>query len=352
MKPLKRGRKVEILNYALKSQASSDGRKALLEARRRMIDAIDEYSGDDPLQPWIDCIKWVQELFPTGGDSSGLVVIYEQCVRTFWHDERYKDDRRYLKVWLQYAENCVDAEVIYQFLQANQIGQSYSIFYIAYALHLESKKKTQIADEVFNLGIAREAKPLEKLKSQYRKFLGRSLARKRTTEDDVMDNHLHVRSFGTILADVGAGRLPAENADIKRKNRKPLERLDNNKSLSIYTEENTGASLLPTKSSITDPTWHVLGSRASRNKENISAPMKWTTYKVPQKMGIKDETTTSSTRIEVFVDEDSKMEPPNVEKTKVSTALQFRNANIENLKKESELLKENPLRNFPLNALR
>jgi hypothetical protein len=49
------------------------------------------------------CIKWVQESFPTGGECSGLVVLYEQCVRTFWHDERYKNDLRFLKVWLEYV---------------------------------------------------------------------------------------------------------------------------------------------------------------------------------------------------------------------------------------------------------
>lgn len=53
--------------------------------------------------PVRSCIKWVQESFPAGGESSGLVVIYEQCVRAFWHDERYKGDLRYLKVWLEYV---------------------------------------------------------------------------------------------------------------------------------------------------------------------------------------------------------------------------------------------------------
>lgn len=48
-------------------------------------------------------MKWVQEAFPPGGDSSGLVVIYEQCVRAFWHSDRYKEDLRYLKVWLEYV---------------------------------------------------------------------------------------------------------------------------------------------------------------------------------------------------------------------------------------------------------
>ncbi|KAL0915297.1 hypothetical protein M5K25_015703 [Dendrobium thyrsiflorum] len=352
VKPLKRGRKVEILNDALKSQANNAARKSLLETRRKMIDAIDEYKGDDPLQPWIDCIKWVQESFPTGGDCSGLVVIYEQCVRNFWHDERYKDDQRYLKVWLEYAENCTDAEVIFQFLQANQIGQSYSAFYAAYALHMEFKKKLQAADEIFNLGIARKAKPLVKLEVEYRKFLGRSMARKRTAEDDLMDNHLHVRSFGTILADVGAGRLPVENAGINKKSRKPLERIDNSKSISIYTDESTVASHLCGKSSANDPSWEYLGSRSSRNKENISVPMKWTSYKVPQKMGARTEPATLTTRIEVFVDNDSKLEPPKISKCDTPTTLRLQKADNMNLKKETELLKENPLRNFHLNTLR
>lgn len=30
-------------------------------------------------------------------------MIYEQCVRTFWHEDRYKNDLRYLKVWLEYV---------------------------------------------------------------------------------------------------------------------------------------------------------------------------------------------------------------------------------------------------------
>ncbi|KAI9095672.1 hypothetical protein K1719_026232 [Acacia pycnantha] len=65
--------------------------------KENLIEAIEEYNRDDPLLPWLECIKWVQESF----HCSGLVVKYEQCVQTFWHSERYKDDLRYLKVWLE-----------------------------------------------------------------------------------------------------------------------------------------------------------------------------------------------------------------------------------------------------------
>lgn len=53
------------------------------------------------------------------------------------------------------AANCADAEVIYQFLEANEIGQSHSIFYSSYAMLLESKNKFKKADEIYNLGLAR-----------------------------------------------------------------------------------------------------------------------------------------------------------------------------------------------------
>ncbi|XP_072150691.1 mitotic spindle checkpoint protein BUBR1 isoform X3 [Setaria viridis] len=114
-----------------------------------------EYQGEDPLQPWLDCIKWVQESFSTDGECSELVVLYEQCVRTFWHDERYKDDLRFLEVWLEYAGNCTDAEVIYKFLEANQIGQGHAIYYVSYVSLLEAKNKLRKANEIFDLGIAR-----------------------------------------------------------------------------------------------------------------------------------------------------------------------------------------------------
>lgn len=82
VRPLKRGRKVEILNDALKAQTDNQLKKSLFDQRRssspkihflsvcmplcfdfdlffflmvrRLIEAIDEYEGDDPLQPWLE----------------------------------------------------------------------------------------------------------------------------------------------------------------------------------------------------------------------------------------------------------------------------------------------------------
>ncbi|PON34271.1 Mitotic spindle checkpoint protein Bub1/Mad [Parasponia andersonii] len=349
VRPLKRGRKIAILNEALKSHSNNSLNKSLFHHRRKLIQEIDEYVGDDPLHPWLQCIKWVQEAFPSGGDSSGLVVIYEQCVRTFWHSDRYKDDLRYLKVWLEYAENCMDAEIVYSFLDTNKIGKTHSVYYISYALHMESKNKMKLANDIFNLGISRNALPVDTLKDAYREFLARSMRRPKAN-DDSTDKSLPLRSFGTVLSR-GENRMQTtENSDLLSKNLKRDRALA--APLSIYKDSGVVDGSLHHQPDMvkTDVNcWQALGSRAERNKENNAIPTKWKTYKVPQRPGTR--AGGSSACIEVFVDEEcEEMQKKHVESGK-SLDLQLRQWYGQDLKKETELLRENPLRNFPSNSL-
>uniref|UniRef100_A0A0D9VD94 BUB1 N-terminal domain-containing protein n=1 Tax=Leersia perrieri TaxID=77586 RepID=A0A0D9VD94_9ORYZ len=353
VRPLKRGRNVAFLNRALKAQADPAQRAALLAARRKMIEAINEYRGEDPLQPWLNCIKWVQESFPTGGDCSGLVVIYEQCVRAFWHDERYKDDLRYLKVWLEYAGNCADSEVIFRFLEANQIGQSHTNYYLSYASLMESKNKLKKANELFHLGISRKAKPVEKLETTYRAFLQRSSKRKAHLEDDTAADDQPVRNFGTVLNRGEIRGQHAENSQLV-KPRVTLQRIDANRPLAVYKDENSLPSHGPARTRSNNTAWQTLGTQADRNKENNMRPAKWTSHKIPQKVGSRAAVQpTRASSIEVFVDDESAGEPaPQVPKSTKPTILKLRQATSRNLKQETELLMENPLRNFPLTSLR
>ncbi|XP_065880570.1 mitotic spindle checkpoint protein BUBR1 [Euphorbia lathyris] len=371
VRPLKRGRNVRLLNDALKSHTQNN-LKSLLETRRRLIEAIDEYKGDDPLLPWIECIKWVQESFPPCGDSSGLVVIYEQCVRAFWHSDRYKDDLRYLKVWLEYAENCTDAEVIYDFLDANEIGKSHSIYYIAYASHMESKSKMKTSNDIFNLGISRDARPIEKLKDAYKKFLIRSMRMQKHVEGDVGENHLPTRSFGTVLVsegnrrrnmeDIGENHLPTRSfgtslvSEGNRRRNMETSEVTRNKMksdrvqkapLSIY-KDTTRLGHQSGKPKTDHNPWNNLGARAERNKENTAIPTKWKTFKVPQsRVGPPP----PSVSIEVFVDDECTESQTSQDQGSKSSDLQNILVDSLNIKKETGLLMENPLRNFPNKSL-
>ncbi|KAK9053344.1 hypothetical protein SSX86_029977 [Deinandra increscens subsp. villosa] len=348
VRPLKRGRDVKLLNHSLKSNSDVQIRNSLTETRRKLIKAIDEYEGEDPLQPWLDCIKWVQDAFPPGGDCSGLVVIFEKCVRTFWHDERYKNDLRYLKVWLEYAEDCDDAEVVYSFLDTNKIGQTHSLFYISYANHLELKNKIKTANEIYECGISRNAQPIEKLKSAYRKYFARSMSRPKPSEEEVMEARQPVRSFGTILARGDGGNRTQEGSfDIARKRLK--QEGGQGCSFKVF-KETGGSSLHGPESSLKLSPWHTLGARAERNKENNAIPSKWTSNKIPQR-AFGRAAPSPPPCIEVFVDEDECSEPHSVSNGGGRVQLRDEDDGT-HLKKETELLRENPLRHFPPSSLR
>ncbi|XP_038897191.1 mitotic spindle checkpoint protein BUBR1 [Benincasa hispida] len=353
VRPLKRGRNVSILNNALKSHTDNHIKKSLLENRRKLIEAIDTYEGDDPLQPWLECIKWVQEAYPAGGDFSGLVLIYEHCVRTFWHSDRYKEDLRYLKVWLDYAENCFDAEVIFNFLHANVIGTTHSAYYISYALHLESKAKTKAANDIFNLGISRNAQPIDKLKDAYRMFLTRSMQRPKAAEESV-EKCLPVRSFGTVLSNPEHRLHTMGNFQPSRKNMKPersyLAPID------VYDDSKIAITSChdPDVSKTHLNSWTILGNRRERNKENNAFPSKWTSHKIPQRVGSRVGGPSAGAPLEVFVDEECEEAAHNLEHDEggKSSTTHLRQVDGRDCKRETDLLRQNPLRNFPSNSFR
>ncbi|KAG5396476.1 hypothetical protein IGI04_018290 [Brassica rapa subsp. trilocularis] len=314
VRPLKRGRNVRLLNHALKSHTDHQLRKTLVEKRRKLIEEIDEYDGDDPLFPWIQCIKWVQEAFPPGGECSGLLVIYEQCVRKFWHSERYKDDLRYLKVWLEY---------------------------------------------IFNLGISRNAKPVEKLNDAYKKFMVRTMRRPNTADEEPKENNndLPSRSFGTVLSRVDNNNTGRQALGPQAK--KPKLNQSSKAPLSIYTDTTSGNQQQESDKSRPEyGSWLMLGGRAERNKENNSLPGKWKTFKVPQKPVVRTPAAATASSFEVFVDEEEEEEctEEGGEKKKKSETNSSSSSNAlplndgREIKKETELLRQNPLRHFPPNS--
>ncbi|GMH04986.1 hypothetical protein Nepgr_006826 [Nepenthes gracilis] len=354
VRPLKRGRNVKLLNDALKSHSHmnmSQLKNSLLQTRRKLVEAIDEYKGDDPLNPWLECIKWVQDAFPAGGECSGLVILYEQCVRTFWHSDQYKNDLRYLKVWLEYADNCADAEVIYSFLEANEIGQTYSAFYIAYALHMESKKKIKTANDIFNRGLSINAQPQENLEAAYRKFLAQSMTKPKALADkNSTDNCLPIRSFGSVLSRRENRRHASESSDASRDdsqgNRGLRVPLSIYKDINIRSSSGNEVNMSKTESGL----WDSLSTQAERNKENKAVPAKWTSHKIPQRPGHRTGGS-ATTYIEVFVDDECSGVHQTGAKVGKSSSLQLREGTERDLKRETELLREDPLRNFPISSL-
>lgn len=51
-------------------------------------------------------VQWTQATFTSGGAQSQLVPLLERCTSTFQSDARYKEDLRYLKIWILYVRGC------------------------------------------------------------------------------------------------------------------------------------------------------------------------------------------------------------------------------------------------------
>ncbi|GAY33334.1 hypothetical protein CUMW_274930 [Citrus unshiu] len=83
---------------------------------------------------------------------------------------------------------------------------------------MESKSKMKAANDLLVLGYLGMAQPAEKLKDAYKKFLVRSNEKTQVINEDSKENHLPVRSFGTVLA---REEIAMQSSDMQRKKLKP-----------------------------------------------------------------------------------------------------------------------------------
>lgn len=167
-------------------------------------------------------IKWTEQTFTAGGRETELLPLLERCTRELQELPRYKDDARYLRIWVKYADCCKEPQDIFKFLQANDIGQRHTLFYEAYAAFLEIRGAFSQANEVYDRGIMMRAQPRDRLKDKLAQFQHRMMKRKRrkleegggTIEDEGNDEPS--RRFGEQGASGSARGADAENGGAVR----------------------------------------------------------------------------------------------------------------------------------------
>lgn len=70
---------------------------------REFEDEIARYNGDDPLELWYEYIFWVEQCFPKCGKESALSEVLKRCIQALETDERYKQDRRMIKLYIKFV---------------------------------------------------------------------------------------------------------------------------------------------------------------------------------------------------------------------------------------------------------
>lgn len=90
----------------------SENEKHFIEKSAELVAAIDGYNGLDPLDPWYKYMTWLQETYEIDYSPDSLFMsILCQCIATFEADERYKQDRRMIKLFILYVCIATDYKV-------------------------------------------------------------------------------------------------------------------------------------------------------------------------------------------------------------------------------------------------
>ena len=174
-----------------------DAERSDLEATRRRLERLVARGGgsaDDPLEDWLRCarpaplgaldvpltparryIKWTEAAYPSG--ASQLREILERCTREAGLLEQYRQDKRYLTVWIRYAEACKDAQTVYEHMATKQIGSQHDLFYVTRAAMYEASENFGAAERTLEEGLRKGAEPVERLQKRLKEFQHRMVRR-------------------------------------------------------------------------------------------------------------------------------------------------------------------------------
>ena len=101
--PLKRGRNVVDLNQALRAHDSVQTKLRLETEMKTREAAIAAYAGDDPLAHWLEYVRWLEVQMPE--DTRKKFKVLEKCTRELKDDRKYRNDMRYVRLWIQYVRS-------------------------------------------------------------------------------------------------------------------------------------------------------------------------------------------------------------------------------------------------------
>ena len=123
---------------------------------------------DDPLIHWLSYIKFHQDSFPS--QTNAQFLLFERCVRALSKYSKYANDVRFVRLCCLYAEKTEHPSLVFEHLYKTGIGHETAIFYMAWGFVAEKQENFQFAEQIFQKGIRKKAKPVDKLKQRHQQF--------------------------------------------------------------------------------------------------------------------------------------------------------------------------------------
>lgn len=179
--PLATGRNVPTLTAALsKSAAVLKQERAEHHASIKGAASGQGPYSSDPLTPWVSYVKWALDNYPRGSDT--VIAAVEGVCRTYSKDPRYVADRRFVRLWVRYADLRKDKLDVFEYMQRRHIGEKSALFYEAWATTLELARQYEECEAIYRLGIRLEAEPSSRLAQREREFFSRMGGRRRRAQ--------------------------------------------------------------------------------------------------------------------------------------------------------------------------
>jgi checkpoint serine/threonine-protein kinase len=303
IQPLPSGRSARALAQIFSSGSSGDKfaspspneTRTLNDAIRQEYEAELQASvdSDDPLDVYDRYVRWTLNAYPSAQATaeSGLLPLLERATKAFLTSTLYKNDPRYLRLWLHYIRFFSDApRETFSFLARHHIGEGLALFYEEFAAWLEGAGRWTQAEEVYKLGIEREARPTERLLRKFGEFQTRFEQRSRGSDGPSSPALPAVRPALAAKVDpFSSARTPSSDAQSQRQ-RAGVSGSSTSRSgkpkLAIFSDADTPAADQPAVSGQSKG-WENIGSARERRKENTMEPKPWAgeTLKTEKKPG-------------------------------------------------------------------
>lgn len=227
VQPLKEGRDPSTLNSVLQAHQQPDKEARRERIRQKYERAISQWDeDDDPIGIWQEYCRWILDEYPEGDSwRSQLHPVIERMMEKFKDDARYRDDSRYIRMWIRYADLMPNTQEVFMYMVAKNIGQKASLFYEARASVYELARNYPLAEETYMKGIRVEAVPLDRLKSRFKDFQNRMKARAERAKRLAKEKE-KTKMEDTALG-LGKGRALGSNATYVRGSSRRGGRRDN-----------------------------------------------------------------------------------------------------------------------------
>lgn len=232
---------------------------------------IDE--ADDPLDVYDRYVKWTLDAYPStqATPQSQLLPLLERATKTFQSSTHYKNDPRYLRLWLHYIRLFSDApREVFAFLSRHGIGESLALYYEEFAAWLENAGRWTQAEEVYHMGLEREARPAERLLRKFGEFERRKEARPLDATEPTSPALPVARKALAAKLDPFATSSPS--TEDPQQSRSTAPKKSKSSKMAVFSDV---AEPVRPDSGSSSKGWDNIGTLAERKKENAMEAKPW-----------------------------------------------------------------------------